>query len=458
MKLRRALSLLLCTCMAGSMLAGCGEKQTGGEGVETVTFWSVNAHSKATYERMINEFNQTEGKEIGVFIDYQIKEGGSIVQNLELALANGTAPDLFTSGNISNLAPEGKLIAIEDLPGGPELIEKFKDDLVEFSHTYDGKTYTLPYGNTVQGLIYNKDMFKAAGIVDENGEAKPPVTYDEMIEVAKKLTNPDKKEYGIILPFKWSGWASSDIVSPARASIGHKGFDPKTGTWDFSVLEPVINAYYQMQQDGSVYPGGEAIENDQARALFAAGGVGMKIGFSFDVGVLNDQFPAEIDWGVAPLPVLDANKTFKQEGSVGGTYMMNADALKHLSGEQLIKILEFFVSDKFVQEAYKDCVDLPLSFETVKDVVIENPKKGWEDFAKLTSISSNWYVEPEIDKTAFDSLDVVILRDAMSGKKTAKEVLDEYQANFDKAVEAYKNDSTKKPIENYMIPELDPTR
>ena len=213
-----------------------------------------------------------------------------------------------------------------------------------------------------------------------------------------------------------------------------------------------------MQQDGSVYPGGEAIENDQARALFAAGGVGMKIGFSFDVGVLNDQFPAEIDWGVAPLPVLDANNTYKQEGSVGGTYMMNADALKHLSGEQLIKILEFFVSDKFVQEAYKDCVDLPLSFDTVKDVVIENPKKGWEDFAKLTSISANWYVEPEIDKTAFDSLDVVILRDVMSGKKTAKEVLAEYQANFDKAVEAYKNDSTKKPIEEYMIPELDPTR
>lgn len=457
MKIRRALALLLCTCMAGSMLAGCGEKKASGD-VETVTFWSVNAHSKGTFERLINEFNESTGKEIGVAIDYQIKEGGSIVQNLELALANGTAPDLFTSGNISNLAPEGKLIAIEDLPGGPELVEKFKDNLTEFMHTYDGKTYTLPYGNTVQGLIYNKDMFKAAGIVDENGEAKPPVTYAEMIEVAKKLTNPEKREYGIILPFKWSGWASSDIVSPARASVGHKGFDPKTGTWDFTVIEPVINAYYQMQQDGSVYPGGEGIENDQARALFAAGGVGMKIGFSFDVGVLNDQFPAEIEWGVAPLPVVDANDTYKQEGSIGGTYMMNADALKHLSGEQLITILEFFTSDYFVQQAYKDCVDLPLSFETVKDVVIENPKDGWEDFAKLTSISANWYVEPEIDKTAFDSLDVRIPRDVMSGKMTAKEMLADYQAQFDKAVEAYKNDSTKKPIEGYMIPELDPTR
>ena len=457
MKLRRALALALCTCLAGGMLAGCGGKKASGD-VETVTFWSVNAHSKGTYERLVKEFNETTGKEIGVAIDYQIKEGGSFTQNLELALANGTAPDLFTSGNISNLAPENKIVAIDDLPGGPELIEKYKDNLTEFMHTFDGKTYSLPYGNTVQGLIYNKDMFKAAGIVDENGEAKPPVTYAEMIEVAKKLTNPDKREYGIILPFKWSGWASSDIVSPARASFGHKGFDPKTGTWDFAILEPVINAYYQMQQDGSVYPGGEGIENDTARAMFAAGGVGMKIGFSFDVGVLNDQFPAEIDWGVAPLPVLDANDTYKQESSVGGSCLINADALNHLSGEQLLKVVEFFVSDYFVQEAYKDCVDLPLSFDTVKDVVLENPKHGWEDFAKLTSISANWYVEPEIDKTAFDSLDVVILRDAMSGKMSAKEVLAAYQANFDKAVEAYKADSTKKAVETYMIPDLNPAR
>jgi multiple sugar transport system substrate-binding protein len=102
---------------------------------------------------LIKEFNETTGKDIGVYIDYQIKEGGSIVQNLVLALANGTAPDMFTSGNIANLAPEGKIVALEDLPGGPELVEKYKDHMVEFSHTYDGKTYTLPYGNTVQGLI-----------------------------------------------------------------------------------------------------------------------------------------------------------------------------------------------------------------------------------------------------------------------------------------------------------------
>ncbi|UKI35907.1 MAG: extracellular solute-binding protein [Clostridiales bacterium] len=36
------------------------------------------------------------------------------------------------------------------------------------------KTYRLPVSVTTMGLIYNKDMFKSAGIVDEKGEAKAP--------------------------------------------------------------------------------------------------------------------------------------------------------------------------------------------------------------------------------------------------------------------------------------------
>ena len=52
---------------------------------------------------------------------------------------------------------------------------------------HNGKTYALPgNGMMVQGLIYNKDMFKAAGLVDENGEAKPPVTLKRIQRICKE--------------------------------------------------------------------------------------------------------------------------------------------------------------------------------------------------------------------------------------------------------------------------------
>ena len=66
--------------------------------------------------------------------------------------------------------------------------------------------YKLPFNVITYGLVYNKDMFKKYGIVDENGEPTPPETYDEMREYAKRMTNPEEDDYGIILPEKWGAF------------------------------------------------------------------------------------------------------------------------------------------------------------------------------------------------------------------------------------------------------------
>ena len=67
-----------------------------------------------------------------------------------------------------------------------------------------------------------------------------------------------------------------------------------------------------IKEDGSYMPGVESLTNDAARAKFGAGGIGMKVAGSFDYGVLTEQFPAQIEWGVAPYPVADENDTYLQ--------------------------------------------------------------------------------------------------------------------------------------------------
>ncbi|HTY39472.1 MAG TPA: extracellular solute-binding protein [Candidatus Paceibacterota bacterium] len=42
-------------------------------------------------------------------------------------------------------------------------------------------------------LVYNKDLFKKAGLVDEEGNAKPPTTWAELVADAVKLTKKDEK-------------------------------------------------------------------------------------------------------------------------------------------------------------------------------------------------------------------------------------------------------------------------
>jgi len=59
----------------------------------------------------------------------------------------------------------------------------------------DTPIYGLPWATGCQILFYRKDLLKEAGFVDSRGEARPPETWKEFVEMAKKLTVPGKR-YG----------------------------------------------------------------------------------------------------------------------------------------------------------------------------------------------------------------------------------------------------------------------
>ena len=62
---------------------------------------------------------------------------------------------------------------------------------------YKGRIYAIPTDTDVRVLYYNKDLLRRAGLVDPaTGEAKPPRTWEEMREYARKLTTRD--EFGRI--------------------------------------------------------------------------------------------------------------------------------------------------------------------------------------------------------------------------------------------------------------------
>jgi ABC-type glycerol-3-phosphate transport system substrate-binding protein len=78
--------------------------------------------------------------------------------------------------------------------------------------THEGKIYGVPFGGLggayVMTLFYNVEMFKKAGIVDENGDPKPPQTWEEFVDTAVKLTDREKgvAGFGILGDADASGW------------------------------------------------------------------------------------------------------------------------------------------------------------------------------------------------------------------------------------------------------------
>lgn len=69
--------------------------------------------------------------------------------------------------------------------------ERYGDTLgVQNINTYEGKTYSLPaYGNNYR-LIYNRDIFRKAGLDPDT----PPTTMEELREDARIITEKLKSE------------------------------------------------------------------------------------------------------------------------------------------------------------------------------------------------------------------------------------------------------------------------
>ncbi len=450
MKVKRILSVALCAAIAASM-AGCSKETAGGD-VTTITVWTGNGGDKAFITKEIENWNNTTGKEKGIRIDYTVQEG-SIGEKLDLAFSSGKAPDIFQGGTLAQLVANDQIAAYEDLPGGDALVKKFEKYIEEDMNRINGKTYMLPVSVTTYGLIYNKDMFKKYGIVDENGEAKPPKTYDEMREYAKILTHPENQEYGIMLPLKNEWFALTDIQVASSANQGFVEFNPEKGCFDYTGYQPIIDMYLGIKADGSYYPDPEGIDNDPGRAQFAEGNVGMKLGASYDVGVYNDQFPAKCDWGVAPYPTADEKVVYPTDMTNNGYLCINKKSAETKDAEKLFEVFKWIHGDEVLRALYEEGKAIPYDNKIVEDVVLdENSPHGWKEFAALVATSQNRCKAPGSITDGKKSFTQVFNEDIWPEKVPAKDALAEITKYTQEGMDQWFSEHPDKKLEDYIVP------
>lgn len=394
--------------MIAALCTGCGgdKEAVSSDSRQKLVVWSSSAHSKSYYAEKVNEFNNTLGKELDIKVEYIVKS--NVGQEIDLSFVSDQAPDFMIGTSIAKYAGEGRIAAFEDIEGGSEYLEKYKEFIVPKKNQVNGKTYTVPYSITTTALVYNKDMFKAAGIVDENGEAKAPETWDEVIEYAKILTDVDKQEFGFIYNAKdGANWYGDNVAQPVSSNGGWRdGYNPYTGEYDFSSHADVMKKVMEIRNGGWYVPGAEGLNNDAARARFAAGKVGMKMAQSFDYAVYTEQFPATIDWGVAPYPVLEKGEFHGQFATFKGGWMINKDALEKFGDEKVLKVYDYFHNDEFMVGLYKAGMEIPYNYNLIKDIEIGKDMENWKAFGDMLALSYNapQYLAHEVDVTGVEQI------------------------------------------------------
>lgn len=153
----------------------------------------------AEFERRWNADPQRVEKYGRVRLVPSVQGGRMNPQKLMTAIAGGAPPDVINQDrfSIGGWAARDAFLPLDDFLAAQDPHDPLRIRPEEFfpacwqEAVYRGRVYAIPNSTDDRVLFYNKDLLKAAGFVDENGEAKPPANWDELKEYAVKLTVRD---------------------------------------------------------------------------------------------------------------------------------------------------------------------------------------------------------------------------------------------------------------------------
>ena len=345
---------------------------------EKVLVWTNNRHDAEYMEEIVKSFNEENQGQIEM--EYVITTE-NYINMITMAISSDQAPDIFCVGAATAGFDLNSFVASGIIqPLNPLLSDEFKGvyDLGKLSypgiHALGEDIYFVPTcqrsGNR---LLYNKEMFEAAGIT------KDPETLEEVVEAAKKMTEAGGGiKYGIGMP----GLSASfkRFLYPAAEVSGILPYDYVNGRYDFTGYKPVIEAARQMFTDGSMIPGAASLKIDPLRVQFAEGNIGIIGNASQEVGVLTDQFPAKMEWGVAEIPSLDGTIKGSLSALPQTGWAMTTTAENPAAAAKVIEYLSSVdVMKGYVEKGYS----LPTS-DKVMEAVDQSKIGKLADFAPLS--------------------------------------------------------------------------
>lgn len=330
MKFKKNCILKLLTVIALVSFVGCNN--AGKESIEmkeskkekqVVTVWTKDRHDAEFQLKKIEEYNASNDDNIE--IRYSIY-GDNYLQSVDVAFQSGTAPDIlvFTSQVYNNYVLSDKFADLTPFMDD-EFKEKFATCMIDGLNVIDGKCYYIPTTASLCRLFYNKDIFERAGIEE------PPSTLQEMVETAEIITEKLSKEgiYGFAANMKYPSSAlNRSLMQMGQIGLGiRSGFDFKNGRYDFSGYKGIIEEWRKLLSPECAYPNCESLDIDPLRKLFAAGKIGMYMSYSYaEVGVYENQFPMEQEWGCSEIPVLDGTIVGAQNYSLNNGYLFNKNS------------------------------------------------------------------------------------------------------------------------------------
>ncbi|GAB1483145.1 extracellular solute-binding protein [Treponema sp.] len=418
---RMVLTLLLAAVTVFAFAAGAGEAQAAkpGESV-TIVYWQYFYQSKVeVIDQLIQEF-QAENPNIKVeHVQFPYENYN---QKVASAVPVGTGPDVINLfyGWLPMYVKAGYLQPLASSDFSPDYFKKSFFPFVESSVRFDGKYYSVPTAVRTLSLVWNKKLFREAGLDPE----KAPATLDELVSYAKKLSKYDAQgtliQAGLAMQPTGQGhsWLREGLVRQF-GGVPYSD-DGRKVTYNSPAGEAALKWYTdRIVADKVGYPN---FATDDVTA-FKAQKAAMNIDGSFRIATLNAV--KDLEWGAAELPTHKGIKSnyasFWTHGITSGVKGAKLDAS--------VKFLKFITSPHAQELWLAKVGELPATPEFAakqKDVPYVGQFLKGLDYAHATS-----FVDEAGQRNLFvDMIDQVILK-GMSPAEALKQAAAKEQQLID---------------------------
>lgn len=302
-----SLRILARTALAAAALAGSLQLAAAQE----VSLWA-RARTEGYVRPLVEAWNAAKSPKIAL----NVIPNEQFLPKLGAAIAGGAAPDIMSIDLIyvPALAREDQLTDLTAQIAALPVKDKLSQSHIRLA-TFQNKQYALPFSAEGSFLVYNKALFKRAGLDPD----KPPQSFADIRDAAAKITALGDDHYGFyfpggcagcnvftVLPLIWA--AGGDVLTP----------DGAKPTLDSAALRQALGLYRDLWASKSVPQAARADGGQNWTAAFAGGKIGMFSTGAFAIAALKKLNP-NLDFGVTYLPGAEPGKwsSFAGGDSIG---------------------------------------------------------------------------------------------------------------------------------------------
>ncbi|WP_442809422.1 extracellular solute-binding protein [Streptomyces sp. NBC_01335] len=291
----------------GLALTGCGGSSGSSSGVDEngVVTVSVNGMPAKTqpedrkdFEELVKQFEAAHPK-----IKIDAREGQMDPKTFAAKLAGGQLEDVYyvyftdPAGLIQRRQAADITKYLKDVP----YLDQVRPALQDVFKGPDGKIYGLPTGNYSLGLVYNRALFKKAGLDPD----KPPTTWEEVRTAARKISalGDGTVGYADYSKNNQGGWHLTSWIYSMGGDVATQQNGKWKAAFDSDAGRKALQALHDMRWTDKSMGTRQLLEIADVQKMMGSGKLGMYMAGPDNIPTIVKQFESKYDdYGLAALP------------------------------------------------------------------------------------------------------------------------------------------------------------